>query len=69
MDPAAVIKKFLGAARRHYLAEVIRLKQEQMEKDPDRQSVSMQKAIEGARWTAFHTDTLLGYLEEKGPQQ
>lgn len=64
--PETVIKKFLQAAQAHYEAEASRAAEE-YKHNPG--SAHAKKAVEGARWTAYHTKTLLRFLAEKGPMQ
>lgn len=64
--PETIIKKFLAAAQAHYEAETTRLAEE-YKNNPD--SAHAKKAVEGARWTVYHTKTLLRFLNEKGAMQ
>lgn len=61
---ARVIKNFLEEAKAHFEAEVACLKAEVP--PGEEMTLSQKKAIEGARWTIYHTGTLLKYLETRG---
>jgi hypothetical protein len=56
------VQEFLDEALAHFEAEVERLKNVVEPGMP--YTPSQKKAIEGARWTAFHTRTLSKYLKE-----
>lgn len=62
--PEFIIKNFLVKAREHYDAEVDRLAVEYRDNPA---SAHAKKALEGARWTVYHTKRLLEFLEQKGP--
>ncbi len=66
MNKAEVVKNFLLKAKVHFEAEMRSLAAQSLMAAPDTNPTSRMKAIEGARWTAYHTGTLLKYLEEHG---
>lgn len=67
----AVVQEFLEEAKAHFEKKLEAMVSEMQTVPSDRvlSQIRQKKAIEGARWTVYHTGTLLKYLKETASGQ